>query len=229
MSQTTAFFCPNVPYVSKSSSATGTVVAAADLGSVSSRRSGILRLSGTWVGTVLVQASVDGTNFYTVPLASIKGIAATGESATANGYYLFNYHGDYLKVTWTRTSGTVTAAVQLQALPFHLQPTSAVYSNTSISNTKAEVKATGGVITHIDWYNAGNATGFLQVFNKAAADVTVGSTTPDLVLVAATVTSVRFYPSTPLEFNTGITIAAATSATGSSALSAAGVISIGYR
>lgn len=229
MGQSIDFLCPNPTAVSGSSSATGTVIAATSFARVNTHRAGILRLSGTWVGSVLVQASVDGTNFYTVPVALVKGTMATHESVTANGFYVFNYVGDYLKVTWTRTSGTVSASVQLQALPYPLRPSAAVYSKLDLSNTKDEVKSTGGVITHIDWYNAGNATGFLQVFNKAAADVTVGSTTPDLVLVAATVTSVRFVPTVPLSFTTGITVAAATSATGSSALSAAGQINIGYR
>lgn len=44
-----------------------------------------IQLSGTWVGTVTFEGTIDGTNFVAIPFSNIAGTSAT--TATANDIY----------------------------------------------------------------------------------------------------------------------------------------------
>ncbi len=92
------------------------------------------------------------------------------------------------------------------------------YANAALKATKAVVKA--GATSIYGWhiFNLDNTVTYLQMFNKLTAGVTVGSTTPDVVLVVPAsgwLDDPGFTP--PLGFGTGFVIAATTTYGGSSA------------
>lgn len=73
---------------------------------------GGLIVTGTWVGTMLISASIDGTNFANVIAQPIGG-GVLSPFITANGSYLVNLTGvAALKVLmYAYTSGTVTVSL----------------------------------------------------------------------------------------------------------------------
>lgn len=135
-------------------------------------------------------------------------------------------------------SGTITAVTAItNALPAGTNNIGLVTptptSNTgwsfnyqsALSSTKAQIKATAGTFGgYINLYNPNTAVTFIQVFNLASASVTVGTTAPDFVITlpgiaaaAGTGTDRNLEITCGLKMSTGITIAATTTATGSSA------------
>ena len=225
------FYAPSNAPITGSSAATGAIIAASAIAGASRFRSGVLRLSGTWAGIVLVEASQDGTNYRTVAVRNVG--ATTGApvgAAIANGFYAFNYTAQYLKVTWTRTSGTCVAGIELAPLPVEFPVgTSIVYYNGALSATKAVPKAGPAVISAIHIYNPSDAVGYLQVFDALTANVTVGSTAPTFTFAVATVAAGTITFPAPLELATGCVVAFTTTATGSSAPSTAGVVTMAIR
>lgn len=95
----------------------------------------------------------------------------------------------------------------------------------ALSSTKQQIKGSAGTFGgFINLFNPNTATTYIQVFNKASASVTVGSTTPDFVITLPGIASASGTGSDRnleitcgLAMNTGITIAATTTASGSSA------------
>lgn len=91
----------------------------------------------------------------------------------------------------------------------------------SLTSTKQQVKATGGTIYGITAVNNGSALAYIQVFNKASANVTVGTTAPDYVVPVPAPSSgtagagIREEYAKGLSFGTGITVACTTTRTGS--------------
>lgn len=225
------FYVPSNAPITGSSAATGAIIAASAIAGPARFRSGVLRLSGTWVGAVLVQASQDGTNYVTVPVRLAGPAPGIPVGAmNANGFYTFNYAAQYLKVTWTRTSGTCVAGLELSPLPFEVPVgTAAVYYNGALNATKAVVKAGAGAISSIHIHNPSNAAAYLQVFDALTADVTVGTTVPTFTIGTATLVHNNFTLSAPLEFTIGCVVASCTTVTGNTNPSTANVVTIGYR
>ena len=92
---------------------------------------------------------------------------------------------------------------------------SSVYNHISVRATKIEARALPTVIQGIWVSNTGTATAFLKLFNKLAANVSIGSTVPDITIpipggASADVTGVLGVPGAGCLFNTGLTIAATT-------------------
>lgn len=95
----------------------------------------------------------------------------------------------------------------------------------ALSSTKAQIKGSAGTFGgYINLYNPNTAVTFIQVFNKASANVTVGTTAPDFVITlpgiataSGTGSDRNLEITCGLAMSTGITIAATTSASGSSA------------
>ena len=225
------FYAPSNAPITGSSAATGAIIAASAIAGASRFRSGVLRLSGTWVGAVIVQASQDGTNYVTIPVRSVSASPGIPVGAmNANGFYAFNYVGQYLKVTWTRTSGTCVAGLELAPLPVEYPVgTAGVYYNGALSSTKAVVKAGAGAISSIHIHNPSNAAAYLQVFDALTADVTVGTTVPTFTIGTATLVHNNVVFPAPLEFAIGCVVAFCTTTTGSTGPSTAGVVSMGVR
>jgi hypothetical protein len=186
-----------VPTFTPGSSLNADLVAAFD---ASNYRSGSLQLTGTWVGTVQVQASMDaGTTWVALRIRKQDGTYST--SQTAVGIYEYGVPtGAQIRIRITAyTSGTVTGAAALTSMPFApiaVEQTPTNLSATAVSGpTASGVADSGAPVKGATKYNAtpptfadgnradmqGDANGFLRVTaqptNTIASTPTV-STTP---------------------------------------------------
>jgi hypothetical protein len=179
------------------SSLNADLVAAFD---ASNYRSGSLQLTGTWVGTVQVQASMDaGTTWVALRIRKQDGTYST--SQTAVGIYEYGVPtGAQIRIRITAySSGTVTGAAALTSMPFApiaVEQTPTNLSATAVSGpTASGVADSGAPVKSATKYNAtlptftdgnradaqGDANGFLRVAaqptNTIASTPTV-STSP---------------------------------------------------
>ena len=129
------------------------------------------------------------------------------------------------------TDGTDTAGVDATSLGLQvtLVPSAGgvlgwtVSYQSALNATKAQIKGSAGVFG--GWlmlYNPNTAVTFIQVFNKTSANVTVGTTAPDFVIpipgmasAAGTGAAANWESTVGIAMSTGITVAATTTATGS--------------
>lgn len=89
------------------------------------------------------------------------------------------------------------------------------YFNDSVAGTKATAKAARAMVHAIKLVNTTAAAAYLQMFDKAAADVTVGTTPADFTIPLAASESLTLPLHLPLEFVLGIVLAGTTTAGGS--------------
>lgn len=95
----------------------------------------------------------------------------------------------------------------------------------ALSSTKVQIKGSAGTFGGYLWlYNPNTAVTYIQVFNKTSANVTVGTTAPDFVIALPGVASASATGSAAnmemvmgIAMSTGITVAATTTASGSTA------------
>lgn len=90
-----------------------------------------------------------------------------------------------------------------------------LYKNIDVDESEDQIKATAGQVYWIHAMNLANATRFLKFYNATAANVTVGTTTPDLTFPLPTqgdTNGAGFTLSIPngIAFGTAITVAATT-------------------
>lgn len=116
------------------------------------------------------------------------------------------------------TGGTVSTAANISG-------GSSVYAavggtgNALLTNTKIAVKASAGNIYGVMFLNKGGADAYVQIFNALSAGVTLG-TTPPLLSVwvpPGGAWEEKFTGEAKLSLGTGITVAATTTSTGSTA------------
>jgi hypothetical protein len=89
---------------------------------------------------------------------------------------------------------------------------------TALSNTAVAVKASQGRIYGYHYQNPGSADAYIQFYDIAQGSVTVGTTTPKRTLWIPAFGAVDTAGITPtLMFDTAITIAATSTATGGTA------------
>lgn len=100
--------------------------------------------------------------------------------------------------------------------------------NAALSTTVSALKSTPGRVTSYEIYNPGNALAYVQFFDAKAADVTLGTTVP-VWIVPVPAGGRAVGPNDMLRFQVAISMAAATTATGSTAPNAAQVAAIGVR
>lgn len=96
-----------------SSCITGTATAASTVPiSINGRTAISTQLSGTWVGTVQFEGSMDNGVTWTPFSTHVRGAAAATATATLNGLFIANTSGlTNYRVRWTtKTSGTVSVA-----------------------------------------------------------------------------------------------------------------------
>lgn len=115
----------------------------------------------------------------------------------------------------------VLAAISYLAMTPALAQTSFLGSKHFHAATSSTAQDVGvdGRVTSLAGYAINNGTGatcYLQVFDKALANVTVGTTAPDYVIQIPTTASANVGFSYPISFGAGMVIASTTSATGSS-------------
>lgn len=96
-----------------------------------------------------------------------------------------------------------------------------------VAGTKLDVSTN---VNHLVYYiyalNTTAAVAYLQIFDKQSADVTVGTTTPDLSFGIPANGALPLFFSDPVRFATGFTVAGTTARTG--ATGAALDVCIGY-
>ena len=90
------------------------------------------------------------------------------------------------------------------------------YYNASVSNTNLTVNASPTLIQTISVLNATSAEAYLQLFDLAIGDVTVGTTEPSLVFGVGAEGNPHFLFPKPIYFKTGLVIASATARAGDS-------------
>lgn len=104
--------------------------------------SALFQLTGTWAGTVLAEASIDGTNWTTVSTAPIPGGTFVTTGATANGLYRGASVGAYTSYRLrfsVATSGTVSAAINASSAPSTVQAFQFNAANLNVSNPNLEI------------------------------------------------------------------------------------------
>lgn len=108
------------------------------------------------------------------------------------------------------------------------------FHSDDLDETEEQVKGSAGQLYWIHAMNLSNAVKYLQVFNATAASVTVGTTAPDMVFPLPTqgdTNGAGFVLSVPngIAFGTAITMAATTTATGSTGAGTNEVfVNVGY-
>jgi len=104
------------------------------------------------------------------------------------------------------------------------------FFDNDVDNTAQALKTSAGVISTVTIENPSNADAFLQLFDAATGDVTVGTTTPDYVIGGIpTGTHDHFVFPESMNFNTAITYSGTTTATGSTDPSTGLVVSFAFK
>lgn len=101
-------------------------------------------------------------------------------------------------------------------------------SKPALTNAAVAIKNGPGKIEGGDFLNPSNATVYVQIFDKKAADVTLGTDTPVLAIGIPTGQRAPF-PTGKTGFNTGISAAATTGPANAVAPSAAVVANFNIR
>ena len=91
------------------------------------------------------------------------------------------------------------------------------YYNGSVSSTNLTVNASPTLIQTISVLNATSAEAYLFLYDLAIGDVTVGSTTPNLVFGVEAGGNPHFLFPKPIYFKTGLVVASTTARGGASA------------
>lgn len=95
-------------------------------------------------------------------------------------------------------------------------------------NTAQAVRTTSGYLHFLEVSNPNGTDAFIQLFDAATGDVSVGTTTPALsLLVPANGAMDKHFP-VPMKFETAITYACTTTATGSGDPTTGLVVNAGY-
>ena len=110
-------------------------------------------ITGTWVGTITFQGSVDGTNYNNMP-AQPLGSGPIASTTTVNGAFRLNISGikSYRVIMTSYTSGTATVSAQTTVGPGFARTVSNIAGNT-------------------DGTQIGNVTDNLKVIDQAAITV----------------------------------------------------------
>jgi len=149
-----------------------------------------VQVTGTWVGTVNVQFSNDGTTW--VSGGMLTGSSIQGTSINGNNVYFGAVVAKYIRIQCTAyTSGTVVANLCLTAAYTPFTPTTAFSINPSstigavthhhlisaATTNTTSVKASAGVINAAEFSNNGATVAYVKLYDKASAP-TVGTDTP---------------------------------------------------
>ena len=93
-----------------------------------------------------------------------------------------------------------------------------LFSKENLDQVVVAVKASQGRIYSIQAVNTQGAVTFIQIFDAATGSVTLGTTTPDMQMTLAATSGYINVPLPPqgVQFDTAISIAASTAASGGS-------------
>jgi hypothetical protein len=103
--------------------------------------------------------------------------------------------------------------------------------NALLTNTPVAVKASAGNVYGLDFVNPGSSAAYVQIFDVAAASVTLGTTVPKLSkwIPAFGGWEEKFAGETKISFGTAITVAATTTPTGNTAPATGIIANIVYK
>lgn len=125
-----------------------------------------------------------------------------------------------LKVNVENASLTVAASLSAPVFATLTPNTTggwSVNSQTGLTNTKVAVKASAGTFGGYMVYNPNSAQIYIQVFDVASGSVTLGTTTPTYVIPIPATSGANVEFTNGINHATAITLAATTTATGSTA------------
>jgi hypothetical protein len=107
----------------------------------------------------------------------------------------------------------------------------ATYFNSNLLATAVAARTNGAKLVYFEFQNPNNVDCWVQLFDLALANVTVGTTTPkQSFLVPANGGNDKVFPDSGfIDFVNGVSIAATTTATGSGAPSTGLVVNMGMR
>jgi hypothetical protein len=110
---------------------------------VSTFREAVLQITGTFVGTLSFQGSLDGVSWFSVAAVPVSGSAIVS-TATGTGIFLIPLSTKYLRVRMTAiTSGTAIGSIR-----FSMMALSALFINSTINIGSGSVTATiSGTVT----------------------------------------------------------------------------------
>lgn len=74
-----------------------------------------VQVTGTWTGTMIVEATIDGTNWFSVPILSFAGILTVAGTTTANGQWQAEVGGIAQARARCSITGSGTAVVSLRS------------------------------------------------------------------------------------------------------------------
>jgi hypothetical protein len=104
-----------------------------------------------------------------------------------------------------------------------------IYSNTALAETKAAAVTSRCLVFNFLCVNPDATTiSYLQFFDLASADVTVGTTTPTFVMALSPKTGYNIGLTCPVQFTTAMTVANTSTPTGNGAPATAAVVSLHY-
>jgi hypothetical protein len=189
-------------------------------------RSVCFGITGTWVGTITFQVSLDGTNWVSLAClnsASVSGVFAV--STTTNTIFAASLAGyQFFRLRFTAyTSGTASAIAEFnregysQSLPA-TAPTNTVVASTTTAATvlytvnsaattnAASIKASGANLYGLSVMNASATTKYVRLFNLATAP-TVGTSVPIMVVAVPATSSKEIEYVPAVRFGTGLAVA----------------------
>jgi hypothetical protein len=103
-----------------------------------------------------------------------------------------------------------------------------MFLNAALTNTAVVVKGSAGTLMSVEIFNPSAAVTYIQIFNVAAASVTLGTTVPNKSIGVGIGQSLTIPFPMGLAFGTAISCAATTTATGNTAPATAAVVNIDY-
>lgn len=217
--------------VTGSASLTATATAGAACASNGAAGTFVVQLTGTFVGTVQIQVTVDGSTWVNVTGSnSIVNMATGGYMASGNltaaGVYEMSVAGvnSVRVITTAYTSGTIVVSTRLtQGAPSMVSvvgtslvsgsvtvtPASGTSYNlvTAATTNAAVVKASAGSLYELAVSNLTASAIYVKFYNKASAP-TVGTDVPVLTIpVVANATLMQPFGALGKRFGTGIAIA----------------------
>lgn len=179
-------------------------------------------------GTALTEndAAAGRINVNRAQVHAIEDGTTRGRYATVTASNAVKVDGSAVAQPVTDNSGSLTVDAPV-GTPVFVTATPnttggwSVNSQTALTNSKVAVKASAGNFGGYILYNPNSSAVYVQVFDVASASVTLGTTAPTYVIAIPATATANIEFSNGINHATAITLAATTTATGSTAPSTA--------